>query len=79
MYYAKGVNDVASLSNYSLVNLGTDNIVGGVDDTSVVINSATYNTTDRTITLDLNNNAVIPNATYRFIISGSGNVMDLAG
>jgi predicted secreted protein len=79
MYYANGVNDVATLSNYSLINLGANNVVGGGDDISITINSAAYNVSTRIATLSINNNSILPNAAYQFIISGSGSVKDEAG
>ena len=76
MYYANGVNDILTLSNYSLTNLGADDQPGGGDDTQVVINSATYNVSTRIATLNFNNNTNLPNAAYQFKISGSGTVKD---
>ncbi len=79
MYYSNGIDDVASLPNYSLVDLGADNLDGGGDDIPIVIDSASYNTTNRTLTLNINNNNALQNATYRFKVSGSGSVKDFAG
>ena len=79
MYYANGVNDVTTLSNYTLVNLGANDAIGGGDDIPVVINSAAYDVSTRTATLNINDNTILPNAAYQFKISGSGSVRDEAG
>ena len=76
MYYANGENDVLTLSNYSLTNLGADDQPGGGDDTPVLINSAAYNVSTRIATLNFNNNTILPNAAYQFRISGSGTIKD---
>jgi predicted phage tail protein len=79
MYYASGVNDITNPANYSLVNLGADNASGGGDDTAVTINSVTYSSSSYTATLNVNDGAALPNASYVLTISGSANVKDKGG
>ena len=76
MYYANGVNDILSLSNYTLTNLGADDQLGGGDDTPVAINRTAYNISTRIATLNINDNIILPNAVYQFRISGSGTIKD---
>jgi predicted secreted protein len=79
MYFNNGVDDVAKLSNYTLTNLGADRLPGGGDDSNVPLTSASYNADARKLILMINNNSNLPNSAYRFTISGSGTVKDLAG